>query len=135
MDIKQILCKSDSQLVVSQLKDKFVVQETLLQQYYHFVKNLLQNFSEVTIHHIRREHNTQADTLSRLTTTRKKGLYRSVIHVTLTNPSVGSEECMATEIECNWMAPIKLFLIDGTFGEHSEKTMKQQVTQFLLIDE
>jgi len=49
LDIKQLLCKSDSQLVARQLKDEFEVQEKLLQQYYHFVKNLLTKFSEVTI--------------------------------------------------------------------------------------
>jgi len=99
------------------------------------MKNLFQKFSEVTIHHIRREQNTRADTLSRLATATKKGLHRSVIHVTLTNPSVGSEECMTTKTEPNWMTPIKCFFIDGTCGEHSEKTMKQQTTRFVLIDE
>jgi len=33
------------------------------------------------------------------------------------------------------MTPIKRFFIEGTCGEHSEKTMKQQAARFVLIDE
>jgi len=31
LEVKKLICKSDSQLVVSQLKEKFEVKETLLQ--------------------------------------------------------------------------------------------------------
>jgi len=135
LEVKKLLCKSDSQLVIGQLKEEFEVRETLLQQYYHFVQGLITKFDEVTIHHIRREHNTRADTLSCLATTRKKGLHRSVIYITMTKPSVGSKECMATDTQPNWMTPIKQFLIDGTSEAHSEKIMKHQIARFLLINQ
>jgi len=135
LDVKQLLCKSNSHLVVGQLKDEFDVRETLLEQYYHFVKNLFPKFSEVIMQHIRREHNTRADALSRLETTRKMGLHRLVMHITLTSLSVGLEECMTTEIEPNWMTPIKKLLVDGTCEAHCEKEMKQQASRFLLINE
>ena len=110
--------------MVEQLKKEFEVREISLQQYYHFIQGLITKFDEVTIQHICREHNTRADTLSRLTTTKKKGLHRSIIYVTLTNPSVDLEECMTTDIQPNWMTPIKQLLIDGTCEAHTEKTMK-----------
>jgi len=49
LEVKKLLCKSDSQLVVSLLKEEFEVRETLLQQYYHFVQGLIAKFDEVTI--------------------------------------------------------------------------------------
>jgi len=57
LDVEKLVCKSDSQLVVGQLKGEFEVRETLLQRYFHFVQGLLTKFDEVTIQHIRREHN------------------------------------------------------------------------------
>jgi len=130
LEVKKLLCKSELQLVVGQLKEEFKVRETLLQQYFHFVQGLIVKFDEVTIQHIHWEHNTRADT-----TTRKKGLHRSIIYITMTKPSVGLEECMVTDTQPNWMTPIKKFLIDGTTKAHSKKTMKQKTTQFLLIDQ
>jgi len=52
LEVKRLICKSDSVLVVGQLKKEFEVQETLLQQYYHFVQGLIAKFTEVTIQHI-----------------------------------------------------------------------------------
>jgi len=133
LEVKKLICRSDSQVVVDQLKDEFKVKETLLHQYYHFVQGLIAKFTKVTIQHIRREHNTQADMLSHLAKGKKKGLHRLVIYVTLSNPTISSEECMATNTEPSLMTPIKQFLIDGNCEPHSEKVMKQQTTRFLLL--
>ena len=111
------------------------MRETLLQQYFHFVQGLIAKFNEVRIQHIHREHNARVDMCSCLATATKKGLYWSVVYETLVKPNVGSEECMATNTLSNWMTPIKQFLIDGTCETRSEKMMKQQVAQFLLIDQ
>jgi len=73
--------------------------------------------------------------LSRLETANKRGLHRSVIYVTLSNPNVNSGECMTIDVQPNWMTPIKQFLIDKNCGVHSEKVMRQKVVRFLLIDQ
>jgi len=52
LEVEKIICRSDSQLVVGQLKGEFEVKESLLQRYYHFVQNLITRFIEVTIQHI-----------------------------------------------------------------------------------
>jgi len=134
LEMKNLKCKSDFRLVVGQLNEEFEVREALLQRYIHFIRNLITKFDEVSIQHDGRENNTRADALSRLATARKKGTHRSVIYVTLTNPSVGVEECMTTDTQLNWMTPIKQYLTDGISEAHSEKTMKQQTARFLLID-
>ena len=101
LEITKLICKSDSRLVIGQLTEEYDVRENLLQQYYHFVKNLLYRFGEVSFQHVRRENNTRADTLSRLATVKQKGVHRSVIHVTLSKPSVGVEECLTTNTQPN----------------------------------
>ena len=122
LDVTKLICKSDSRLVIGQLTEEYDVRENLLQQYYHFVKNLLNRFGEVSFHHVRRENNTRADTLSRLATVKQKGVHRSVIHVTLNKPSVGVEECLTTDTQPNWMTLIKQYLTEGICDPHLEKT-------------
>jgi len=109
-EIANLICKSDSRLVIRQLTEEYEVRETLLQQYFHFVKNILTRIKEVSFQQVRRENNTRADALSRLATIKQKGVHRSVIHVTLIKPSVGTEECMATDTQHNWMTPHQAIL-------------------------
>jgi len=40
LEIKKLICKSDFQLVVGQLKGEFEVKESLLRQYYHFFEKI-----------------------------------------------------------------------------------------------
>jgi len=89
MEAKQLVCRSDSQLVVGKLKGEFEVKESILQRYYHFIQNLIAKFTNVRIKHIRREHNTIADIFSRLATVKKKGLHRSIIYINLKNHNIG----------------------------------------------
>jgi len=127
LEITKLICKSDSRLVIGQLNDEYEVRESFLQRYYHLVKQLMSTFSEISMQHVRRDHNTRADTLSRLATTKYKGIHRSVIHVTLARPSIDLQECLTTDSESTWITPIKQYLLDDTCNPQGEKTMKQQV--------
>ena len=129
LEVTNLICKSDARLVIRQLTEEYEVRETLLQQYFHFVKNLLTKFKEVSFQHVRRENYTRADALS------QKWVHQSIIHVTLTKPSVGADECMTADSQPNWMTPIKRYLTEGVCDPHLEKTMKQHVARFILIDQ
>jgi len=133
LEITKLICKSDSWLVIGQLNDEYEVRENLLQRYYHLVKQLISTFSEISMQHVWRDHNTRADALSRLATTKRTGIQRSVIHVTLTRPSIDLQECLMTDSESTWITPIKQYLLDGTCSPRSERTMKQQAARFVLI--
>jgi len=80
-------------------------------------------FNNVQIKHIRCEHNAKADMLSRLATTKKKGLHRSVIYVILKNPIVNMDECMTIVEKETWMKPMKCFLENGECGAQEDETM------------
>lgn len=103
---REVICKSDFQLVVGQIKGEFEVKEPLLQRYYHMVGNSIAKFDKVTIKHIRRQDNEQADTLSRLTSKKKQSHHRSVVQIHLKQPSVGDAECLAITETDTWMGPI-----------------------------
>jgi len=104
MEAQQLICRSDFELVVEQLKGVFEVKESLLsllQKYYHLVRNLISKLKNVQIELIRREHNARADMLSQLARVRKKGLHWSVIYINLENTSFNMEECVATDGKAN----------------------------------
>jgi len=72
MEDKHLICRSDSQLVVGQLKEEFEVEDSLLQRYYHLVRSLMTKFKNVRIEYIHRDHNTRVVMLSRIATIKKK---------------------------------------------------------------
>jgi len=61
MEAQKLICGSDSQLVDGQLKGEFEVKESLLQKYYHLIRNLMSIFINVQIDHICQQQNVRAD--------------------------------------------------------------------------
>jgi len=45
---RKVICKSDSQLLVDQIRGEFKVKEPLLQRYYHTVGNSIAKFDKVS---------------------------------------------------------------------------------------
>jgi len=86
MGARDVTCKSDTQLVVGQIKEEFEVKEPLLQKYYHTVSNLIARFKRVMMEHICREDNMRAHALSRLSKTKKKSHHRFVVQIYLKQP-------------------------------------------------
>jgi len=71
-EAREVTCKSDSKVIVSQVKGEFEVKEPLLQRYYHASKNSIARFKKAPLEHIPMEENKRADALSRLSITKKK---------------------------------------------------------------
>ena len=66
------MCKSDSQVMVGQIKGEFEVKEPLLQRYYNATLNNIARFHKEPVEHISRQENKKAYALSRLSVTKKK---------------------------------------------------------------
>ena len=78
---REVTCKSDSQLVVGQIKGEFEVKEPLLQRYYHTVCNVIAKFDTVVVEHIPRQENERADAVSRLASSKNQGHHRTVVQM------------------------------------------------------
>ena len=74
MGVREVTCKSDSQVKVGQVNGEFKVKEPLLQRYYHATKNSIARFSKAPLEHIPREDNKRADILSKLRSPRRKAI-------------------------------------------------------------
>lgn len=60
----QLHCFSDSELMVKQLNHEYKLKEQRIQQYFIEIWNLMLDFDTVTVRHVRREHNKEADQLA-----------------------------------------------------------------------
>jgi len=101
MGAADIVCRSDSQLMVGHVTGEFQVKDPLLLKYYHQVQKLLGGFSSARIEHIKREHSARADLLSKLASTKKKSHHRSIVQQHVEEPSVsmGETECCTVAME------------------------------------
>jgi len=119
---QEVICKSDSHLVVGQIKGEFEVKEPLLQRYYHTVRNAIAKFDKVVVEHIPRQENERVDALSRLASSKKQSHHRSVVQMRLPQPSVGDAECMAITETHTWMTLIIQYLEHGTCQPGEERS-------------
>lgn len=63
LEIKNIKCILDSELVVKQLNGEYKVKIDRLKEYFAKIKTLEKNFDHITFEHVRREYNKEADAL------------------------------------------------------------------------
>ncbi len=61
MRIKNLIVKSDSQLIIGQVKGEYEAREDRMKKYLTFVQNLLSHFKKVEFLRIPREENVDAD--------------------------------------------------------------------------
>ncbi|XP_016200263.1 uncharacterized protein LOC107641282 [Arachis ipaensis] len=128
----QVYC--DSQLVVQQVTGHFQVKDQLLEKYHSSVKKLLTNFHFIQITHIAREHNTRADALSKLATTRKFITDSVISQLTLTNLSFSSKSIFSVAKEEDWRAPYKQYIQSGRIPTTSDtKTFRRRAAPFTMI--
>lgn len=62
---RELICYSDSELLIKQLKGKYKVRSHNLLLFYNQVKHLESLFEKVSFHHISRSYNTEADKLAK----------------------------------------------------------------------
>lgn len=66
LEAESVECRTDSQLVVGQMKGDFQIKDDQLLQYFHKATNLTQQFKTIKVTHIPQEENTGAYILSKL---------------------------------------------------------------------
>ncbi|MCI13920.1 gag-pol polyprotein [Trifolium medium] len=81
--VKEIKIYTDSQFVASQVLGEYQAKNDNLSEYLALVKEKITKFDSAEVHHVPRGHNTRADILSKLVSTKKKGGNKSVIQEVL----------------------------------------------------
>ncbi|XP_072094127.1 uncharacterized protein [Arachis hypogaea] len=123
---------SDSQIVTSQVNGSYQARDSLLQKYLEKVKDLSRKFEEVTIQHVPREKNTQADHLSKLASTKPGEGNRSLIQGKLREPAVTLH---LSKLSPSWLDPIIDFLESGKLpnDEKDAKKLRREAARYAII--
>lgn len=69
---REVTIYTDSQLVASKINSDYQAKNDVLIKYLALVKEKMKNFVQAEFKHIPHEHNTRADIMSKLASTRKK---------------------------------------------------------------
>nr|XP_025628119.1 uncharacterized protein LOC112721264 [Arachis hypogaea] len=125
---------SDSQVVTVQVNGSYQARDSLLQKYLERVKELRKQFEEVTVQHIPRKRNTQADLLSKLASTKPGTGNRSLIQGITKEPAVALH---LTKMSPSWMDPITDFLKNGKLpGDGKEaKALRSEAAKYTVIQD
>jgi len=135
MGARNVVCRSNSQLTVGHTTGEYQVKDPLLLKYHHKVQTLLQTFLSARIEHIRREHNSRADLLSKLASTKKRSHHRSVAQQLVERPSVDKEKTVSCveETKGAWFEPIRQYLLTGQCESKDEPQIRRKSSRFTLI--
>ncbi|XP_058768343.1 uncharacterized protein LOC131642076 [Vicia villosa] len=111
---REVKFYTDSQLVASQINGDYQAINDVLVEYLTLVKDRMKGFAKAEVEHIPREHNSRADVLSKLASTRNKGGNKSVIQEILLRPSIDKSATplpvLAIGDDHCWMTPVYNFL-------------------------
>ena len=104
---KTLSIRSDSQLVIAQVKGEYEVNDPLLVKYVWTVQSPLEDFN-YDLERIPRKENGQADALAKLASAKVAVNNRTIIQETLHTPCV--ENIMCLEVESTWMTQSYIIL-------------------------
>ncbi|XP_015949271.1 uncharacterized protein LOC107474180 [Arachis duranensis] len=123
---------SDSQVVTSQVNGSYQAKDSLLQKYLEKVRELSNQFKQVTIQHVPRERNTRADLLSKLASTKPGVGNRSLIQGMLKEPAVTLH---LTKIGPSWLDPLVDFLESGKLSDDKKaaKALRREAAKYATI--
>src|SRR3954465_3146706 len=137
---REIKIYTNSQLVASHISGDYQTKNDVLAEYLALVKDRMKKLVKAEVEHIPREHNSRADILSKLASTRKKGGNKSVIQEILPRPSIG-ENTRALQIfaigddQC-WMTPVYNFLTKDELPADTKEasTIKRRACSYTILE-
>uniref|UniRef100_A0A2N9J111 RNA-directed DNA polymerase n=1 Tax=Fagus sylvatica TaxID=28930 RepID=A0A2N9J111_FAGSY len=124
MGIKALTVKSDSQLIVGQVKGEYEAKEDRMKKYLTTVKTLLAHFEKVELLQIPREDNVAADRLARLASS---GIEIDGLIEIQGRPSTEEEIVNSIANNTTWMSPITRYLREGTLPADRTEAHKLRI--------
>ncbi|XP_072062233.1 uncharacterized protein [Arachis hypogaea] len=112
----------------------YFARDSLLQKYLERVKRLSEEFDEVTVQHIPRERNTQADLLSKLASTKPGTGNRFLIQGLVKEPIVTLHITQAAGFP-SWIDLIIDFLENGKLPDNDKtaKALRREAAKYTII--
>ena len=123
-----MLFRSDSRLVVGQVKGEFEAKDERMQGYFSQVKSMQSKFESFDLLHVPRSGNAHADSLAMLATSSAQDLPRVILVEDLYKPSgiVDTVQINQVRARPSWMDSIMQFLKEDILPEEKIKADKIQ---------
>ncbi|XP_060974106.1 uncharacterized protein LOC133039271 [Cannabis sativa] len=138
MRIEYLQAFSDSQIVVCQDNGEHLARGGRLVKYLTIVCELMQKFKKVVVSRVLRAHNSHADALARLPSTREAKLLDVIPVDVLAHSTINREETMEIDIaqEVTWMTPIVAYQEKGILpgGKMEARKLRQRAAPYVIYD-
>uniref|UniRef100_A0A2N9F210 RNase H type-1 domain-containing protein n=1 Tax=Fagus sylvatica TaxID=28930 RepID=A0A2N9F210_FAGSY len=133
MGVKNLTVKSDSQLVIGQIKGEYEAREDRMKKYLTVVQTLLPHFKKVEFVQIPREENVDADCLARLASSGEE--FDGFLEIQ-GRPSIKEETVNSIKDNVSWMSPIVRYLKEGKLPTNKMEARKLRIraSHFQLLD-
>ena len=124
MEIKSLTVKSDSQLIVGQVKGEYEAREDRMKKYLTVVQTLLPHFKKVEFLQIPREENVNANRLARLASLGEE--INGLLEVQ-GRPSIEEETVNSIRGNVSWMSPIIHYFKEGKLPKEKTEARKLRI--------
>ena len=120
------MLKSNSQLVIGQVRGDFEAKETRMQKYLKLVNQLISTFIHTEFIQIPRDQNTGADKIARSASAHSPGDMNDWKLEEQNSPSITEFQTFSIRNSSGWTNPILSFLRDGRLPQNPEEARKIQ---------
>ena len=127
MGITAIRVRSDSQLVVYQVRGEYEAKEEVMKKYLAKVQEAIKLFDLFEIERVPRSQNKRADALSKLASSSFAHLSKEVLVEVVKQKSIGQIHVLAIDSPATWMTPLVDFLNSGAFPVNKTEARRLQL--------
>ncbi|RDX87838.1 hypothetical protein CR513_30635, partial [Mucuna pruriens] len=134
LEAKTLIAKSESKLVTGQVNSEYQPKDPQLIKYLERATRMAATFKKFTFHHVPREQNERADLLLKLATD-KRGVQRSVIHESISWPTIKEATVYNVEGKRMWMSPLMEYLKDEQLLSDTTEAKKvaRDAARYIII--
>ncbi|XP_023911882.1 uncharacterized protein LOC112023510 [Quercus suber] len=134
---KNVVIKSDSQLVIGQARGDFEAKEARMQKYLQLTTQLISNFNRVEFVQIPREQNEEADEVAQSASTDVPNVTNRWKLEEQNLPSIKELENFSVHTSRGWTFPILSFLKDGQLPADTDeaKKIRKRAARFTILND
>ncbi|XP_027155826.1 uncharacterized protein LOC113756302 [Coffea eugenioides] len=126
MGVTAIRVRSDSQLVVYQVRGEYEAKEYVMKKYLAKVQEAIKLFNLFEIERVPRSQNKRADALSKLTSSSFAHLSKEVLVEVVKQKSIDQVQVLAIDSPASWMTPLADFLSSGALPVNKTEARRIQ---------
>ena len=134
---ENIVLKSDSQLVIGQVRGDFEAKETRMQKYLKLTNQLVSTFQYVEFVQVPRDQNAEADEVAQSASADNQDRMKDWRLEEQDSPSIKEFQTFPIHTSLGWTNPILSFLRDGRLPPDPEEAKKihKRATRFTVLNE